>query len=112
MKKKRMDVKMNKVYVLIVEEIDASEPHQGEQYASVICASLDKKKVESEFKRVVDEKFNELELELNGEVLEEIAECGHYEFDNSDYIDVSNNLVNIYTETIVYSLWIEEKELI
>ena len=55
---------MNKVYVLIVEEIDASEPHQGEQYASVICASLDKKKVESEFKRVVDEKFNELELEL------------------------------------------------
>ena len=110
-KRKRMDVKMSKVYVLMMEEIDASEQYQGEPYGSVVCASLDKKKVESEFEKIVEEKINE--LELDDEQLEELREEEYYEFDDFGYIDMaSKNLVNIYTETTTYSLWIEEKELI
>ena len=110
-KRKRMDVKMSKVYVLMMEEIDASEQYQGEPYGSVDCASLDKKKVESESEKIVEVKINE--LELDDEQLEELREEEYYEFDDFGYIDmVSKNLVNIYIETTTYSLWIEEKELI
>lgn len=101
---------MNKVFMLVEEKIDVTEPYDGSSVSTVLYASLEKEKIEEKFGEVLEKVLDD--MNLDADVREELERLSYYEFDSYDYIDIgSKNFANICNMESIYSLFVAEKEL-